>query len=137
MRKTEYGWMTPAQRFYSKQNIHEFLTDLAGKYGVKTSSPKLAGLLTYKYTFKSNGDTRLFFVARYKEGKIVSPKGEEVVWLPKKEAIEKLRSTVESLGTTTNQVLSYPKTIWGGSFLLDVINGKLKSQVDEDFYPIN
>jgi len=136
MRKTKFGWMTPAYRFYSKQNIHQVLDSMAANYGITIKNPKLAGLFTYKYTFKEKADTRQLYVAKYKSGTIRFPKDEEVLWLPKEEAIKKLDSTVSSLSLITNQILKYPNTLWGGSFILSKVDGKLQSKVEENFYSL-
>ncbi|WP_117880845.1 nuclear transport factor 2 family protein [Aureibaculum luteum] len=136
IRKTKYGWMTPAHRFYSKQNINRVLDSMATNYGVTIKDIELAGMFTYKYTFKDKADTRQFYVAKYKSGTIKSIKDEDLFWLPKDEAIKKLDSTVSSLGLMTNQILEYPNTLWGGSFILDKVDGKLQSKVEEKFYPL-
>jgi hypothetical protein len=56
--------------------------------------------------------------------------------MPIEEAISKLSNTVSSLGEQTRQVLSFPSTLWGGSFILNRVNGKLVSKVENEFYPL-
>lgn len=136
IRKTTYGWMTPAVRFNKKQNIQETLTTLAATYGIRLKKFALAGLFTYKYSFKPLADTRQFYVASYQSGSIISPKGETVQWMSKKEALDKLSTTVLSLGAMTRQVLNYPETLWGGAFRLSKKDGKLQAVAEADFYPL-
>jgi hypothetical protein len=57
-------------------------------------------------------------------------------WMTKNEALSKLATTVPSLAQMTNQVISYPETLWGGSFELNRIDGVLSSTVTEGFYPL-
>ncbi len=66
----------------------------------------------------------------YDSGIIKSPKDEEVFWLPKEEAIKRLDSTVSSLSLMTNQIINYPDTLWGGSFILEMVDGKLQSKIE-------
>ena len=62
---------------------------------------------------------------------------EEVFWVPKNEALEKLGETVNSLKLMTNQVLSFPNTLWGGSFLLHRDKQKnLSAKQIEKFYSL-
>ncbi len=103
MRKTKFGWMTPAHRFYSKQNVHQVLDSMATNYGITIKKTKLGGLFTYKHTFKEKADTRQLLVAKYKSGTIKSPhKDEDVLWLSKEETIKNLDAMVPSLGLMTD-----------------------------------
>ncbi len=137
MRATENGWMTPAVYFVERQNIRETLESLANSYGVKINEPRLGGLFTYKYEFKATADMRQHFVAEYKSGELKAPnEKEKVEWMPFDESLKKLSETVPSLGEQTKQILSYPETLWGGSFLLSRANGKLSSKVEEPFYDL-
>lgn len=137
MRNTENGWMTPAIYYTKRQNIKEALDSLANVYGIKISEPTLGGLFTYKYEFKSTSDMRQFYVSNYQKGDLKSPNDkEQVEWMPIEEAISKLSNTVSSLGEQTRQVLNFPSTLWGGSFILNRVNGKLVSKVENEFYPL-
>ncbi|MEE9378708.1 MAG: hypothetical protein V3V33_11820 [Candidatus Lokiarchaeia archaeon] len=138
MRETGYGWMTPAIYFKGKQNVHEILDSLSGVYGIKISPPKLNGLFTYKYEFKPTADFRQLYTAKYESGDLKLIVGKEkICWMPIEEALLKLGSTVKSLEGMTKQVLEYPETIWGGSFVIDKdANWKLTSRVEENFYPL-
>lgn len=137
MRKTQYGWMTPAVYFTERQNIHEVLDSLAGAYGIKISAPDLRGLFTYKYEFKSTADMRQFYVANYESGTLKpSTKEEEVYWMPIKEALNKLETTVPSLKQITEQTIDHPNILWGASFILYRENGNMSSKIEEDFYPL-
>lgn len=137
MRNTKYGWMTPAVYFKEKQNIREVLDSMSGLYGIKISDPNLKGLFTYKYEFKTTADMRQLYVANYKSGSLKpSAEGEEVYWIPINEALDKLESTVPSLKQITKQIIEYPNTLWGGSFILYREHEKMKSRIEEDFYPL-
>jgi hypothetical protein len=137
MRETENGWMTLSTYYDKRQNIHEAIDSLANAFGIQISQPNLAGLFTYKYDFKPTSDIRLFYVAKYQKGELKPAKGEKLYWLPKEEALEKLGGTAESLKDMTKQILNYPEIIWGGSFILSRVDGKLMSKVEESFYPLS
>ncbi|WP_375578638.1 hypothetical protein ABWH96_16655 [Marivirga tractuosa] len=137
MRKTQYGWMTPAVYFTERQNIHEVLDSLTAVYGIKTSVPDLRGLFTYKYEFKSTADMRQLYVANYESGTLKpSTNEEEVYWMPIKDALIKLESTVPSLKQITEQTIDHPNILWGASYILYRKNGNLSSKIEEGFYPL-
>lgn len=138
MKKSDYGWMTIATFHTERQNINQVIDSLSKAYGITISKPNLAGVFTYQYKFKKSSDTRLIYRANFIKGDIKSAKGNHnLTWLPQKEAIQKLKTTVSSLGEMTEQVLKFPETIWGGSFLLDRDkNWKLSSKVVEEFHSI-
>ena len=137
IRETEYGWMTPAVYFKKKQNIHEITDSLSDAYGITISNLNLNGLFTYKYEFKPTTDFRQLYTAKYKSGDLKSTIGKEkIYWMPIDEALIKLGSTVQSLEDMTKQIIEYPKTLWGGSFVIDKVNGKLTSKTEEEFYPL-
>jgi hypothetical protein len=60
MRKTQYGWMTPAVYFNERQNIREMLDSIVNVYGIKISAPNLRGLFTYKPEFDINLEIQIF-----------------------------------------------------------------------------
>jgi hypothetical protein len=138
MRETNNGWMTPALYYKKRETINEAIQSMIKSYGIEILKPSFVGLFTYKYEFKSSSDIRLFYTAKKVKGKLKSyNKNEKLHWLSKKEAIEKLKTTVASLGEMTAQVLEHPETLWGGSFLLNKDeNWKLSSKKIEEFYPI-
>lgn len=138
MRQTEFGWMTPAVYFKKKQNVHQILDSISNVYGIKIGIPKLNGLFTYLYEFKPTADFRQLYTAKYKSGKLKSTVGKEKIhWISIEEALIKLASTVKSLEQMTSQIIKHPETLWGGSFILFRANGKLKSKIEEEFYPLN
>lgn len=138
IRKTKFGWMTPAVYYKEKQTINEVLDSISAMYGVKISKPYLRGLFTYKYEFKSTADIRQLYVADYESGQLIAKVGdEEIYWMPIPEALDKLESTVPSLMQITKQVLDYPKNLWGGAFILYREGGSMKSRIEEDFYQLN
>ena len=139
IRDTEYGWMTPATYHNTRHNISEIIDSLIVYYGIEITKPNLAGVFTYKYEFKNSADIRLLYVAKLNGGELVSEiNGEKLYWISKQEGIEKLQSTVPSLGEMTLQILDYPNIIWGGSYLLSRDNeNKLISEMTEGFYPLS
>lgn len=137
IRETEYGWMTPAVYFRKKQNIHEITDSLSSVYGIKINNLNLNGLFTYKYNFKPTADIRLLYVAKFESGDLKTIVGKEkIYWMPIEEALSKLGSTVQSLEDMTTQIIKHPETLWGGSFILTKVNGKLTSRIEEIFYPL-
>ncbi len=137
MRKTPYGWMTPAVYFKEPQSIQEVIDEMAGSYGVQISGIGLRGLFTYTFDFKPTTDMRQLYVANYVRGTLVSPsKNEEVYWMSMEEALGKLGATVPALKEMTKQILGKPDKVWGGAFRLFKVNGKMNSRVVEDFYPL-
>ena len=138
MKESDYGWMTIATFHTESQNLNEVINSLSNEYGIEITKPSLAGVFTYKYKFKESSDIRQLYTANYIKGNLESSKNKyNLTWLPKKEAIEKLKKTVPSLGQMTEQVLNFSEVVWGGSFLLDRDeNWKLSSEITEDFHPI-
>ncbi len=137
MRETEYGWMTPAVYFKESKNIHEILDSLSAVYGIKIHDLKLNGLFTYKYQFKPTADFRQLYTAKYESGNLNPSVGKEKIsWMPFEEALGKLGSTVKSLEDMTRQIIEHPKVLWGGSFIIDRVDGKLTSKKEEKFYAL-
>lgn len=137
MRKTQYGWMTPAVYFKKRQNVTEVLDSLASMYDIEITQPQLKGLFTYKYEFKPTADMRQLYVASYISGQLKPQVAEEeIYWMPIKEALDRLESTVPALMHMTKQVLDSPNTLWGGAFMLYRDGNNLQSRMEENFYPL-
>ena len=137
MRKTPYGWMTPAVYFKQRQTIKEVADSLANTYGINISHLMLKGLFTYKYEFKPTADMRQLYVAEYKSGQLKPRVGEEeIYWMPINEALDKLENTVPALMQMTKQILDYPDRVWGGAFMLYRDDNKLQSRMEGNFYPL-
>ncbi len=137
MRETEYGWMTPAVYFREKQSIQEITDSLSNVYGIKISKLNLNGLFTYKYKFKPTADIRQLYTAKYESGDLKLVVGKEKIqWIPIEEALVKLGTTVQSLEDMTKQIIEYSETLWGGSFIIDRVNGQLTSKIEGKFYPL-
>jgi hypothetical protein len=138
MRETKNGWMTPATYYKKRETINESINGMLKNYGIEIRKPNLVGLFTYKYEFKNTSDVRLFFIAKYLKGDLISThENEKRYWIKKDEAIKKLTATVSSLGEITKQVLDNSETITGGSFLLNKDeNWKLSSKMIEEFYSL-
>jgi hypothetical protein len=136
-RETKYGWMTPAIYFNKRQNIHEIIDSLSASYGIKIKYLSLNGLFTYKYEFKKTSDFRQVYLANYESGILVkNVKEEKIHWMPIEKALIKLKGTVPSLAAMTMKVIKSPNVLWGASFILYKVDGKLMSKVEENFYTL-
>ena len=137
MRETQFGWMTPALRYQSRQTLATLLHEMAAAHGVCISEPVLSGVFTYQYEFNDTMSTGLFYSAKYVSGDLKPGADDrQVQWMNTEQALEKLRSTVPSLAAMTRQVLHCPDTVWGGAFELRRKDGKLDSIAVRDFYDL-
>lgn len=139
MEKNANGWMTPALRSNEDESLIEGLNNLAAEIGISIDSIRLAGVFTYKFQGLADHPAavsfRTHYAARYKGGALASPKDKEYQWLPVREALEKIG--MATLRAETAQIVKFPKTVWGGSFLLVFKNGKLdSSKTLEEIYPL-
>ncbi len=137
--KGKKDWMTPALRHNKGMSITEALQLLASSYGLTISRPKLAGLFTYKFSFKEGVSFRSFYKAKLIGDDDVFPPAPitETKWVAKR----KIQSAITGLDVRKEmlkQVIEYPKNVWGGSFYIyDDEQGQRKARVLEDFYPLN
>lgn len=137
MRETQFGWMTPALRYQSRQTLTALLHEMAATHGVSISEPVLSGVFTYQYEFNDTISTRLFYSAKYVSGDLKPGADDrQVRWMSTEQALEKLHSTVPSLAAMTRQVLHCPDIVWGGAFELRRKDGKLDSVTVQDFYDL-
>lgn len=139
MEKNSFGWMTPALRSNQDESVKEGLNNLASQMGISVDSIKLAGVFTYKFKgltdHPAHVSFRTHYTAKYRSGALVQPKDKEYKWLPVGEALEKI--AMESLKTETAQIIKFPKSVWGGSFLLVFKDGKMESsKMSEELYPL-
>ncbi|WP_121125688.1 NUDIX hydrolase [Sphingobacterium puteale] len=141
LEKGQNGWMTPALRSNENQSLKEGLDSLAKAIGLTVKIVKLSGVYTYK--FKNLPDHkevsyRTHYTAKYLNGEIIQPKqpDREYKWFAIKDVVNNIRN--EALKKETAQILMYPNTLWGGSFLHTFKDGEFESVVmTEDFYPLS
>ncbi len=135
MGKEKGHWYNPGDVYIESQFVKESVNSLAGKYGIQITPPKLHGYFSYKYEYHPYSSLRAFYVAKYVSGNIkVSGNTEEVKWIPIDEAIEKI--PVESIQMATKQILDYPHTLWGGSFVIYRSGEEHHARIVEEFYPL-
>jgi hypothetical protein len=143
LERNAMGWMTPALRSTGRQSVKEALRELALSLGVETEQPQLAGLFTYAFDetpidpAHANISFRTHYLARYKSGSLVQPGdgSKEYRWVATDKAPALI--SMESLRTETALILNYPKTLWGGSFLVTFVDGKLQgTRTIEPPYPL-
>jgi len=135
------GWMTPALRSNENQSLKEGLDSLAKAIGLTVKIVKLSGVYTYK--FKNLPDHkevsyRTHYTAKYVSGEVIQPKepGREYKWFDISDVVDKISN--EALKKETEQILKYPETLWGGSFLHTFKDGEFESVImTEDFYPLS
>lgn len=135
MGREDYVWAPPGAMFNQRQFINEELDSLALTYGVEIDDVELRGYFAYKYDYHPYATTRAYYVAKYKGGtpKATAPT-EEVKWLPMEEALD--ISTVTSIRQSTMQILDYPNTVWGGSFMVSRTDTSHPTVIVEPFYPL-
>ncbi len=118
-----------------RQSINEAMDSLALSRGIKISNLELRGYATYKFAYHGQVSFRSYYVAKYAGGAIKSPKGISVMkWVPVKKALPNI--PVDAIRLITKQVLEFPETVWGGSFLISENGEQHETQVLEEFYPL-
>lgn len=136
MGKVESNWYTPSLVYDQRQYIRESLDSLSNEYGVEIASPQLRGYFSYKYEYHPYSTLRAYYVAKYSGGDIKVPaEMEEVKWMPIEEAI--LNTPVHSMKIITEQLLNFPDTIWGGSFMVYREREEHQARLVEPFYPLS
>lgn len=141
LEKGQNGWMTPALRSNENQSLKEGLDSLAKAIGLTVKIVKLSGVYTYK--FKNLPDHkevsyRTHYTAKYLSGEVIQPKqaDREYKWFAIKDVVDNIPN--EALKKETAQILMYPNTLWGGSFLHTFKDGEFENVVmTEDFYPLS
>jgi len=141
LEKNDFGWMTPALRHNSKTTIKNGLMNLAAEFGVKVSSPKIAGIFMFISDYKPISQFRQHFSCNIIDGKLNVPENKkDAQWFSISKAIEmmSLPDTKAPLviRDMTKQLLYYPEIIWGGTFLLSKKNGIITYKTTEEFYPL-
>lgn len=136
MSREQHVWGTPSFVYRERQYVKESLDSLARAYGLRISDVKLRGQFSYKYDYHPYATLRHYYQAKYVEGDLILPEGlAEVKWMPIDEAIE--INTVTSIKQITEQIMKFPETIWGGSFMVSHVGNEHPTKVVEAFYPLN
>jgi len=134
--KEQQVWATPSYVYKERQFLKESLDSLAHAYGLKISNLKLHGQFSYKYDYHPYSTLRHYYVAQYVSGQIKTPVGmDQVKWMPVPQAIE--MNTVNSIREITQQIIQFPDTIWGGSFLVSHVGDEHPTKMVEAFYPLH
>lgn len=131
----EPSWFPLSLYSNTRQSITESMDSLALSYGLKISKPELRAYTTYKFTYHGQVSFRSYYVAQYVDGNLNAPKeGVVLKWLPVEEALSHI--PVEAIRLITKQVLEFPSTVWGGSFLISENGEHHDTLVLEGFYPL-
>ncbi len=142
LEKHQNGWMTPALRHNSKVSINEGLNNLASQFGLKITTPQLAGIFMFISEYKLQSSFRQHFTSYVTEGALKLPNGRlDVQWFPPHKVIEMMSlpdaKLIFAVRDMIKQMLEYPKIVWGGVFLLWKEHEKVQYKVTENFYPIS
>lgn len=140
LEKGKNGWMTPALRSNENQSLKEGLDSLAKAIGISIKTLKLAGIYTYKFIGLPDHKEvsyRTHYTAKYVSGNLAQPTPDRAYkWFTVTEALETIDN--EALKAETAQIIKYPETVWGGSFLYTYVNDTLESlKMTEDFYSLS
>ncbi|UII77472.1 hypothetical protein LV716_06800 [Flagellimonas sp. HMM57] len=128
-------WNVPPLRFNKSETYNESLLHLAKDIGLEISKPKLAGVFSFKYGFKSTAALRMFYMAKYKSGTLKVKEGWEAIkWMPEEEFLQLKSQDVYSLMAT--KIIEDVSTLWGGAFFLYKENEEIKFKITEDFYSL-
>ena len=141
LEKHKNGWMTPALRHNSKITTNKGLNNLASEFGLRISSPKLAGIFMFISEYKPQSSFRQHYVSTLMDGDLKLPEGKlDATWFKPYKAIEMMSlpdtRLIFAVRDMTEQILNYPEIVWGGTFTLWKENGKTKYKTTENFYPI-
>ena len=138
LEKGRNGWMTPSIRSNENQSLKEGLDSLAKVIGITVKFGRLAGVYTYKFNGLPDHKEvsyRTHYTAKYLGGQLIQPKqpNREYKWFSVKTATDSISN--EALRAETKQIIKFPKSVWGGSFLYSYKDGKLEGmKMTEDFY---
>ncbi len=89
LEKHKNGWMTPALRQHEKISINEGLKNLAAEFGLKISTPQLAGIFMFVPEYKNKSSQRQHYSCKVVEGELNIPEGKiDVQWFEPYKAIE-------------------------------------------------
>ena len=141
LEKHKNGWMTPALRHNSKVTTNKGLKNLASDFGLIISTPKLTGIFMFISEYKPQSSFRQHYVSNLVGGELTLPDGKlDVKWFLPHKAVEMMSlpdaKLIFAVRDMTDQILKYPKIIWGGTFTLWKENNKTVYKTTESFYPI-
>ena len=135
MCKEDYVWAPPSGMYSQRQYVKEGLDSIAQAYGIKIAAPNLHGYFSYKYDYHPYATLRSYYVADYVSGELKLPSGmDDVKWMPIAEAVAK--TTVTSIKQSIQQILEFPDTLWGGSFMVSREKKGHPTKQIEAFYPL-
>ncbi|MDT0607405.1 NUDIX hydrolase [Croceitalea rosinachiae] len=135
MAREDYVWAPPSVSYSKREFLKESMENLAEDYGIKITDLKLHGYFSYKYEYHPFATLRSYFVAQYVSGELKAPNWmDEVKWMPISEAID--NNTVTSIKQITKQIMEYPDTVWGGSFMISRNEEGHPTKQVEKFYPL-
>ncbi len=135
MEQYEQGSSPPSMYSNTRQSVKESMDSLALSLGIKISNLELRAYPTYKFAYHGQVSFRSYFVAKYVEGDLKkSTNAATMKWMPVEEALSKI--PVKAIRLITKQVLEFPETVWGGSFLISENGERHETEVIEKFYPI-
>lgn len=143
LEQNDFGWMTPALRHNSKTTIVDGLKDLAAKFNLDISSPKIAGIFMFIPDYKPVSQFRQHFRCQVVDGELLVPENKkDVRWFSISKAIEMMSlpdtKAPAVIRDMTQQLLYHPEIIWGGTFVLSKDdNGKITHRSLEPYYPLN
>lgn len=140
IQKNQYGWNPIALRSNKPQSVKEALDSVANSLGLKIGALRLAGLYTYKFAGLPDHQQvsfRTHFTAKITAGQVRQPTDTSIVyqWVPITEAIA--RFDFAPVKQQAERILTSPKQVWGGSFLIIWKDDKLiGSKVLEPSYSL-
>lgn len=142
LEKHKNGWMTPALRHNTKVSTNDGLNSLASEFGLKTSSPQLAGIFTFIPEYKPQSSFRQHYKSKVVGGILKTPKGKlDAQWFSPKKAIEMMSlpetKLILAIRDMTKHILNHPDEMWAGTFLLWKENEKTHYKTTEAFYSIS
>lgn len=136
--KWKGNWEVPGAEYGDStivKPINEFLDDLAARLGIKIKQPKLAGLFTYYMNDRQYPMIFSYYAAKLDKGHLQPELGvEEIKWFPASEGLKAIPYPNSSV--IIKQVLSMPRTVWGGAFRVYPSQG-WRYEVISDFYEMN
>ena len=128
-------WVTPGHYQNHSVHIRKGMDSIASTYGMTIAESTLGGIFTTKSGINQSISTRIMYVTKRRTADTIMPSiVEEVIWLPQKEAIAKIKFA--STRALISQVLDNPETVWGGSLYAHKDEDGYKYELLENFYPL-
>lgn len=130
-------WEITGARYNDSLSIHDFVTWMGDRMGIKIKNIRLRGLLTFHYAWKSNPTLMHYYTAEYESGELVLPEGcEQIKWVKKSETAKLIPFGEMNMIIEKINKCDY---LFGGSFRIykDSVTRKRYSKVIEPFYRLN